>query len=83
MAKKAINNGKMLISKELARYLFHDFDAESISFNDSNMMSAITPRTPIWGALIVDVAEIMPELLAIVLDNNSPPHCVLYNQGYT
>jgi len=62
----------MLISKEQARYLFHDFEAERISFKESSMMSAITPRTPIWGAPIVDVAEIIPELLAIVLDNKFP-----------
>ncbi len=74
IAKKAINNGRMLISKEQARYLFHDFDAEKISFADSSTISAITPRTPIWGAPIMDVAEIIPdELLTIVLDNTFKP----------
>lgn len=46
VAKKAINNGKMLISREQARFLFHDLEAERISFKDNSMISATTPRTP-------------------------------------
>jgi hypothetical protein len=70
MAKKAIKSGRMLISKEHARYLFHDFEADRISFEDNKIINATTPRTPSCGALIVDVAEIIPaELLTIVLDN--------------
>lgn len=76
IAKKANNNGEMLISSEHARYLFHDFEAERISFMDNSIMSATTPRTPSCGAPIVDVAEITPaELLTIVLERiTSPPY---------
>ncbi|MCZ7384651.1 MAG: hypothetical protein O8C63_07875 [Candidatus Methanoperedens sp.] len=74
IAKKAIKSGNILISSEHARFLFHDFEADKISFNDNKIISATTPRTPSWGALIVDVVEIIPaELLTIVLDNITTP----------
>ncbi len=70
IAKKAINKGKILESREHAKFLFHDFDADKISFTDRSIISATTPRAPSWGAPIVDVAEMIPaELLTIVLDN--------------
>ncbi|MGB8216012.1 MAG: hypothetical protein WCE94_01815 [Candidatus Methanoperedens sp.] len=70
IAKKAIISGRILISNEHARFLFHDFEADKISFNDNKVISVTTPRTPSCGALIVDVAEIIPaELVTIVLDN--------------
>jgi hypothetical protein len=69
ITKKAINNGRILISSEHARFLFHDIDAERISFNDNKSISAATPRIPTCGAP-VDAAEIIPEeLLMIVLAN--------------
>jgi hypothetical protein len=78
MAKKAINNGRMLISREQARYLFHDFEAERISFKDKSIMSAATPRTPSWEAPMVDVADIMPaELLITVLESMNTSHFLL------
>ncbi len=76
IAKNAINSGTMLISREQAVSLFHDFDADRISFKDNNIMSVATPRIPSWGALIVEVAEITPaELLIMVLDSIVPHTC--------
>jgi hypothetical protein len=70
ITKKAISKGKMLISKEQARYLFHDFETERISFKHNNMMSSTTPRTASWGAPMIDAAEIIPVvLLTIVLES--------------
>ncbi len=70
IAKKAINSGRMLISREQAVSLFHDFDADRISFKDSSIISVTTPRIPSWGTLIVEVAEITPAvLLTMVLDS--------------
>jgi hypothetical protein len=74
IAKKAIRSGRILISIERARYSFHDFDDERISFRESSIISAITPSTPNWGASIVDVAEIIPaELLINILESVSIP----------
>ncbi len=74
MAKKAINSGRMLMSRELASFPFHNFEAERISFKESNIMSATTPRIPSCGALIVDVAEIIPAEELTTLDSTvSPP----------
>ncbi len=70
IAKNAINSGRILMSREQAVSLFHDFDADRISFKDNNIISVTTPRIPSWGALIVEGAEITPaELLTMVLDS--------------
>jgi len=65
----------MLTSSEQARYLFHDFEAERISFKDKSMMSATTPSAPSCATPMIDVADIIPaELLTIVLESiTSPP----------
>ncbi|SNQ61006.1 hypothetical protein MNV_2190012 [Candidatus Methanoperedens nitroreducens] len=78
IAKKAINSGTMLVSREQASFLLHNTEAERISFKESNTISVTTPRVPSCGALIVDVAEIIPADELTTLDNIVLPPQILH-----
>ncbi|MDG6244113.1 MAG: hypothetical protein QCH31_06935 [Methanolobus sp.] len=70
IATNDTNNGNIVMFKEQSRDLFHFWEAESISFAESNKINATTASTPYSGspgAVVIDIPAAVEDIVLVVV----------------